>query len=110
MGNIIITSPEELEALIQAAINKAFSQSKQIPQGQSKELFTIEEASQYLNLAKQTLYGLTSKNQIPFIKRGKLYFIKTDLDKWLTDGKQLTKDEIEAEGFDLLRRRKERGK
>lgn len=57
---------------------------------------TISEASKYTNLAKQTLYGLTSKRGIPFIKRSKkIYFKKSDLEKWLLEGRKYTKNEIE---------------
>jgi excisionase family DNA binding protein len=44
----------------------------------------ITEAAHYLNVSKPTLYSLTSKREIPHLKRGqKLYFIKADLDQWL---------------------------
>lgn len=44
----------------------------------------ITEAAQYLDVSKPTLYSLTSKREIPHLKRGqKLYFIKADLDQWL---------------------------
>src|SRR5438093_1547057 len=104
MSNIILTTPSELEALIQQSIRKVINETKGEPPEASKEILSIDEASKYLNLAKQTLYGFTSKNLIPFIKRGKkLYFRKMDLDKWLMEGKQLTKEEIEAAGFEGLK-------
>lgn len=74
MDKIILITTSELEILIYNTLKKALSESKEIVPQNSKELFTIDEASQYLNLAKQTLYGLASKNKIPFIKRGKLFF------------------------------------
>lgn len=107
MSNIILTTPSELETLIQRCIRNVINESKMEPPEASKELFNIAEAGTYLNLAKQTLYGFTSKNLIPFIKRGKkLYFRKSDLDKWLLQGKQLTKEEIEVAGFDGIKNKK----
>ena len=104
MSNIILTTPSELESLIQASIRKIINEGKKDPPIISKEILTIDEASKFLNLAKQTIYGFTSKNLIPFIKRGKkLYFKKDDLDNWLMVGKQLTKEEIEAAGFASLK-------
>ncbi|MEO6731922.1 MAG: helix-turn-helix domain-containing protein [Ferruginibacter sp.] len=107
MSNIILTTHSELETLIQNSIRKVLNEGKEEPPEVSKEIFTIDEAGKFLNLAKQTLYGFTSKNLIPFIKRGKkLYFRKADLNKWLMDGKQLTKEEIEAAGFESLKNKK----
>ncbi|MBL4657554.1 MAG: helix-turn-helix domain-containing protein [Flavobacteriales bacterium] len=40
-----------------------------------------------LHLARQTIYGLTSKKRIPFLKsRGKLVFWKADLLEWVENG------------------------
>lgn len=48
------------------------------------ELLSISQAAGYLNLAKQTLYGFTSKGKIPHLKRGKkLYFKRSELNKWI---------------------------
>lgn len=45
---------------------------------------SLNEATHYLDISKATLYLLTSKREIPHLKRGqKLYFLKTDLDQWL---------------------------
>ncbi|MCK9612040.1 MAG: helix-turn-helix domain-containing protein [Bacteroidales bacterium] len=55
------------------------------------DLGPIEMAMQITNLAKPTIYALTSKNEIPFIKKNrKLYFSKKDLLSWLSQGKQKT--------------------
>lgn len=103
MSNIILTTNSELARLIQESIRTVLSEAKEDPHGESKQILTIEEASEFLTLAKQTLYGFTSKNLIPFIKRGKkLYFKKSDLELWLMEGKKSTKLEIEAGGFEML--------
>ena len=96
MGNIIVTSPDELQSLLQNIIRKSFDEyGNQHQQNAQDKNLTISEASEFLNLAKQTLYGFTSKNEIPFIKKGKkLYFKKSDLEKWLQEGKKKSKAEI----------------
>ncbi|MES2662825.1 MAG: helix-turn-helix domain-containing protein [Pseudomonadota bacterium] len=107
MSKIILTTHSELEQLIQEIIRKVLNEAIEEPPAGSKEIFTVDEASKFLNLAKQTLYGFTSKNLIPFIKRGKkLYFKKADLTLWLMEGRKLTKDEIEAGGFESLKIKK----
>ena len=96
MNPIIVTTPEELENLIKTSVRKALSE-QQAPAEQDK-LFSIDEAAEFLNLARQTLYGFTSKRLIPFIKRGKkLYFRKSELEKWLSEGKRKSISEIAAE-------------
>ncbi len=98
MTNIIVTTKDELEGLIESSIRKAFS--LQTPQVISKheDFMTVTEAATYLNLAKQTLYGFTSNNLIPFIKKGKrLMFRKADLEAWVLEGKQKTIVEIQKE-------------
>lgn len=96
MGNVIVTSVDELKDLIQNVIRKSFEEfgNKQSNQEQDRNL-SISEASEFLNLAKQTLYGFTSKNEIPFLKKGKkLYFRKSDLEEWLQEGKKKSRSEI----------------
>jgi excisionase family DNA binding protein len=47
---------------------------------------TIQEAANYLSLAKQTIYGLVMNNKIPFHKKGKrLYFIESELTEWISN-------------------------
>ena len=96
MDKIIVISPDELQNLIQTFIRKSFDEyDNKTPNQDQDRLLSITEASEYLNLAKQTLYGYTSINKIPFIKKGKkLYFRKSDLQTWLLEGKQKSKSEI----------------
>lgn len=76
---IIITSQEELSFLIQANIREALQVNFPV-----SNYISIKEASAYLNLSVQTIYRLTSKGRIPFIKKGKkLLFQTKELDIWL---------------------------
>ncbi|MFX3626069.1 MAG: helix-turn-helix domain-containing protein [bacterium] len=55
----------------------------------------VNEASKYLDIAKPTLYALTSKRKIPHMKVGKkLYFDKAELDSWLKTYRKKTEDDI----------------
>lgn len=85
----IITSPQELQSLIQTAVTQAVSQIS-FPQKVDPlpDFLSLEETAQFLNLAKPTIYGMVSRKQIPFIKKTKkLYFSKNALERWLEERK-----------------------
>ena len=59
--------------------------------------FDIDELCQYLpdKPAKSTVYSWVNKRLIPYHKNGKkLRFLKSEIDKWLLDGKIETHTEI----------------
>ena len=69
----------------------------QQPATQRDEIMTIEDASEFIRLAKPTVYALVSNRQIPFSKKGKrLYFRRSELERWVTSGRRATTAEIEA--------------
>ncbi|MBW2986514.1 helix-turn-helix domain-containing protein [Candidatus Woesearchaeota archaeon] len=70
---------------IEELLSKQSSTTKNSP---NKPL-TIKEAAAFLNLAPQTLYGLTCKKTIPHYKKNKrLYFKQEELELWLKDGRK----------------------
>ena len=98
MEKAIIISTDDLENLIQSLIKKILAEQTQKSSFADIEFLNINQASEYLNMAKQTIYALTSKRNIPFIKRGKkLLFRKSELETWLLEGRKKTVKEIEAE-------------
>ena len=88
MTKIIVTTKDELQEIIHESIKSAISeQNSQLQSDEPNRILSLKETAIYLNLAQQTVYGFTSKQQIPFIKKGKrLYFLKSELEKWLLDG------------------------
>lgn len=75
------------------------------------EILTIDEASKFIKLAKQTCYQLCSKKAIPHYKRNKrLYFKKSELLKWLEEGKQEMEEEEDNEVRAYLQRKQKGGK
>lgn len=108
MENIILSSLS-LDDIASQVAERVFN-LQQKNNGQKEEtkvdeFLTIVQASELLNLAKPTIYTLTCKHEIPFIKKGKkLYFKKSDLIEWLNTGRKLTKSEIEKEADDYLMR------
>ena len=96
MNKIIVTTQDELEQLIQSSVRQAMRDETPKGDKAQNKLLNVDEASEFLQLARQTVYTFTSRREIPFIKRGKkLYFNKTDLEKWLNEGKKPTVKEIQ---------------
>jgi excisionase family DNA binding protein len=55
----------------------------------------IDELSEYISLAKQTIYGMTSNKTIPYYKKGKkLFFKKEEIDKWMNESRKKTQTEF----------------
>ena len=93
MTKIIVTTKDELQELIQESVKSAITEQNSQSQEQDK-IMSLQETAMFLNLAQQTVYGYTSKHLIPFIKKGKkLYFQKSELEKWLLSGN--CKDNLE---------------
>jgi len=68
----------------------AFTQSAE---ENNPNMLSIEQASVYLNLAIQTIYGYTSRRAIPFYKPyKKVYFLKSELEEWVKQGKKPLKE------------------
>ena len=65
----------------------------------TKNIFSFDEASRFLNLSKSYLYKLTSGNLIPHYKpQGKmLYFEKEELEMWLRQNPVKTQMQIAKE-------------
>jgi excisionase family DNA binding protein len=70
------------------------------PESEDEEerLLNVREAARYLGDAVATLYGRTSKNEIPFYKRGKkVYFKKSELLAWIEEGRVKSQSQIMEE-------------
>jgi excisionase family DNA binding protein len=69
-------------------------------------LFSIKQASAFLNLSISTIYGKVCRREIPVSKQGKkLYFNKTELLEWIRSGRKSTLAEI-ANTVNLIPRRR----
>lgn len=69
-------------------------QEKTTPQP-SEEFWDIHEAGELLRLSVQTIYGLVHKREIPHNKKGnRLYFKKSELQQWMSEGRRRTMSEI----------------
>lgn len=88
---------EELDQQIKTSVEKAVKKQFNTNGGQDS-LLTIDDAAIFLDLAKQTIYGMTSARTIPFIKQGKiLRFRKSELVQWLIKEKRKSISEMEED-------------
>lgn len=80
---------------------------KQQSQKQSNIFLTVQQAAEFLNLSKATIYSKCSRSELPHMKRGKrLYFSQTELDKYLKSGRVKTISEIQNEADQFLSSKK----
>jgi len=67
------------------------------------QLFTIQQAAEFLGLTVPTMYTKVSKGELPVMKRGKrLYFSHSELLEYLKTGRKKSNAEIEAEAAKYL--------
>lgn len=99
---IIEMTAEELSQLIENVVQRVIRtellSNKAVRVGPELEiLMTIQAAAEFLNLTVPTIYSLTSRHLIPFMKRGKkLYFSRKELTEYVKSGRNKTVNEVEA--------------
>jgi len=105
-NQIFVATRQDLEQLIEGAVDRAIAKNGSLNGKKVLDVMNVEQASDFLNLAMATIYDKTSKNKIPHKKKGnKLYFIRTELEKWILDGNVKTADELEDMARDYVMRR-----
>ena len=95
-----------LERKVDALTNEKGSVKEQ---PSKDELMTVETAADYLRMSRSSIYQLTSRFEIPFMKKGKrLYFKKEELRQWIEEGsnKPASKQEKQAQALSHLRPRR----
>lgn len=76
---------------------------KHLQQNPPDKFLTIHEAADFLHLSINTIYGLTSRQVIPFMKTGKkLIFLEKDLIAYIKNTRQKTVAEIESDANAFL--------
>ena len=70
----------------------------------AKEVLNLEEAANFLGVAKSTLYKMTHLNQLPYFKpAGKLiFFEKKALLDWVRGARAMSEEEIRLEAANRL--------
>lgn len=94
MNNPFTELNERLERIEGLLMNVNHQQSSDHEEDEER-LLNVREAARFLGDAVATLYGRTSRNEIPFYKRGKkVYFKKSELFAWIEEGKVKSQSEI----------------
>lgn len=72
----------------------------------SKEILTLEEAAEYLQLSKSCLYKMTSSKEVPYYVPGgkKIYFRRIELENWILNSKVNSVNEFDCEAENYLGR------
>ncbi len=100
---------EILEPIIDDCLTRAMNKyinTIAFDQPSETGVIDISSAAKYLSLSKSTIYQLISKRRIPHYKQGKrVYFRKDELDKWITNGRVKTQEEIESEADAYIARK-----
>ena len=99
-GIIITIEKEELEEIVSKAVEAVLTQSIFVREQNNNSndvndfVMRSSDVCKYLKMKMSTLYQLTHRKEIPCSKKGKtLYFKKDEIDKWVSEGKQVTKYE-----------------
>jgi excisionase family DNA binding protein len=88
MQQLSVLSKAEIRETVLESLADYFDRNPIHPATNEDELLNIHQAAQFTGLAPATIYVKVSKNQIPFLKRGKkLYFKKSELLKWIETGR-----------------------
>lgn len=105
----LVITKEQLDAYAEKLITSSgISTTKS---SEDDEVLTIDGAAKVTKLAKQTIYQLCSKKGIPYYKKNKrLYFKKSELIKWLEEGKQEVQEETDNEVRAYLHRKQKGGR
>lgn len=100
MENLVFTqlSVAEIRQLFRTELERFFAEQQSTSAKSEPTILTVDEAADFLRLAKQTIYQLVSARDIPFSKRGKrLYFQRHELEQWIAEGRKQTRKEISEE-------------
>lgn len=94
---------KRLESIELLLTQKSESKQQTEPQDQ---LFTTEEAAEFLSLAVPTIYSMCSRGELPHMKRSKrLYFSRKELTEYLQTGRKKSNKQISQEATEFLSNR-----
>lgn len=111
MHNVVLSpiDPEKLISDISERVTANILEAvRKEPTIQADQWFDLCGLEAYLpeKLARATLYGKLASGEIPGHKRGKKwYFLKSEIDNFLKQGRKKTLSETEAEANTYLKRK-----
>ena len=72
----------------------------------AKEVLTVEEAARFMDIARSSLYKMTSDRSIPFYRpNGKMiYFEKADILAWMRRNRTVSQEEVNEHAQQVLQK------
>ncbi len=108
---LILSTPQDLKQIMKIALSEFRLELKQLD-SQSNETtdtrLNTAEAAAFLGITIPTLYTKNSKGELPSCKpvgTKKLFFLKSDLENYVKQGRRKTKLEIEAEATEFFNKK-----
>ncbi|MBP8115451.1 MAG: helix-turn-helix domain-containing protein [Chitinophagaceae bacterium] len=102
MAKLVVMEKQDLEEMINKLLIEKENLSKQNFLKSKIEIIGIKEASDLTSLSERTIRWKVSRGEMPFKKRGKpLMFSKSDLFKWIEDGKPKVVQEADFAPFKI---------
>ena len=110
---MIAVTFETLPAAVTHVLERLETIERMLSEPKAKEnqdvFLDIKETSEFIKKAVPTIYAMVQQKAIPVCKRGKqLYFSKSDLEKWIKEGRKKTATEIHNEAEQHLLTSKKR--
>ncbi len=99
MRKVVYEVTEENAHLIAKMLLKY---AREQEQNQVEQYLTIDELCELIGYKKTSIYGLVQKNKIPYHKKGKLFFLKSEIMEWLKSGKKATSGDIKRKADEYL--------
>lgn len=89
---MVVLTAEQFRSIVGEVLDEklhSFHKKENLSTRHKKRYIGIKELSEELDLPVSTIYGMTHRRIIPFIKRGKrLLFDMDEISKWLETGKR----------------------
>lgn len=92
MKKIIYEVTEENAIIFAKHILKSVRKTEDL---EGDKFLTIDELANLIGYKKTSIYGLVQKNKIPYHKKGKLFFLQSEIVEWLKSGKKSSAQEIQ---------------
>ena len=101
-------SEAEFKSLLKETLREIMREEKSVSQTVS-EILDVKQAANFLRLKVATIYEKTSRKLIPHFKRGnKIFFKRSELEAWVTEGKVKSTGEMESDALTFLLQKKRR--
>jgi excisionase family DNA binding protein len=95
---------ERLARIEEMLTEKESTKKPEPGSSETDRIFDVKQAANFLNSTPGSIYQLIHKGQIPYAKRGRIYFSEKELRTWIQTGRRQTVQEIQHEAIKALER------